>query len=32
MLQVENVDDKDYLNDLFKVMFDELPVRKRKIY
>jgi len=31
MLLVENVDDKDYLNDLFKVMFDELPVRKPKI-
>lgn len=30
MLLADNVDDKEYLTGLFKVMYDELPERKVK--
>lgn len=30
MLMVNNVDDRDFLADLFRAMYDELPERKRK--
>lgn len=30
MLLVDNVDDKEFLIDLFNAMYDELPIRKPK--
>ena len=30
MLLVGNVDDREFLNRLFKVMYDDLPVKEKK--